>query len=779
MTRIKPIHIAIILLILTFAVSLYLRTYLPYDRVFSIEGVKYTSADAYFHLHQVDSLVHNFPIHTSIDPYLIYPGTGASGEMSIGFFIWLITVPAWIIGLGSPTQHIVDLVGVYLPAILGALCVIPVFIIGKELINHWAGVLAAALLAILPGEFLGRSILGFTDYHIAEAFFSSVTIMFLVLAIKAASQRKLTMSHVIQRDWATIRKPFIYSLLSALFMGIYMFTWLGALLFVFIIAIFFVFQFIIDHLKQKPIGYLTFVSIIFFSVTLIFSLIISSSSIYRVSLIIAILISVVLGGLSKFFLAKQIKSLYYPFSVIGIGLLGIGLLYLVNPGLIRSMLGAFSIFAPSGAQLTTIEMQPLISLNYTDPFQLAWGNFTTSFFVGIAALVILILVAVRQGNAEKSLLLVWSLVILAATLGQRRFGYYLSINIALLTGYLAWSVLDMGGLRELTNRAAEIAKKTVSGRPRRRRRGSSVFANYFVLVLALIVIIVIVYPWNIDKAIAVASSARFAPSNSWVSSLKWMHNNTPEPFGNPDSYYAVYDIPSTGQAYQYPESAYGVLAWWDYGYWITRIGHRLPVANPSQDPLAIKNVAFFFTSPDEESANEIREELNVSYVIIDHETSLGKFWAIATWASEEIPERVPAAYFSNYIVQYEDNSLRSVVLYYPEYYRTLVARLYNFDGMAVIPESTTVISYEENIDDMGRQFKLVTGAQQFATYEEAEVFLASQETGNYRIVSANPMVSPVPLEPVEHYKLVHSSNGTLPISNTETVPAVKIFEYVR
>jgi len=72
----------------------------------------------------IDNLVHNFPHHSPFNPYSIYPG----GDMvtSLLFFDYLIAGTAWLIGLGSPTQHTVDVVGVYFPPVLGALTVIPV-----------------------------------------------------------------------------------------------------------------------------------------------------------------------------------------------------------------------------------------------------------------------------------------------------------------------------------------------------------------------------------------------------------------------------------------------------------------------------------------------------------------------------------------------------------------------------------------------------------------------------------------------------------------------------
>ena len=207
LSKFSPKLLIGILLVIFFGVSLIFRIALPYDQVFSGEWIKFTSIDAYSHMRLVDNLVHNFPNLTNFDPFFIYPGLLGVG--GVRFFDWLLAGIIWVIGLGSPTQHTIDMIGVYFPAIMAALTIIPVYFIGKALFNRWAGVLAAALFAMLPGEYLGRSILGFTDHHVAETLFSTVTVLFLILAIKEAGLRQLTFSHLIKRDQPVIIKPLI------------------------------------------------------------------------------------------------------------------------------------------------------------------------------------------------------------------------------------------------------------------------------------------------------------------------------------------------------------------------------------------------------------------------------------------------------------------------------------------------------------------------------------------------------------------------------------------
>ena len=769
----SPKFIALIMLALFFSIALYLRVYLPYDQVFSGDWIKFTGIDAYYHMRLVDNLVHNFPRLISFDPYFMYPGGHSVG--SIHFFDWLLASIIWMVGLGAPTQHTIDVVGVYFPAVLGALTVIPVYFIGKELFNRWAGVLSAGLIALLPGEFLGRSILGFTDNPAANTLFTTVAILFLMLAIKAARQRQLTFSHLKHRDWTTITRPVIYSLLAGIFLGIYLLSWLGALLFVFLISVYFIIQFIIDHLKHQSTDYLCLVGVILFFVALMIFLPLSSGGIYPPSLVIALLIPLVLSGISRLMASKEIKPAYYPLTLVGLGLAGLAIFYVVSPSLLSSMLSAFSIFTPTGVLLTTIEAQPLLFPRGDFTHALAWGNFTTSVFLSLISLGILIYLVIKQGSAEKSLLVVWSLVILAAALGQRRFASYFAVNVALLTGYLSWRILELVGFKEWTTKPAAIPIKAERGKAKLKKShqgGIGITANQIKVALAVLVIFFTVFFPNIGPGTATAKQARFAPSDAWVSSLSWLKENTPDPFDNPNFYYESYEPPPPGESYSYPESAYGVMAWWDYGYWITRIAHRLPNANPSQSRVATPKVARFFTSPDENTANEIVKEMDSLYIIIDYPAATGKFWAIATWAEREQTE------FSDVYWLPQEGKLTQVWLFHPEYYRSMSARLYNFDGKAVTPDNPMVISYQEKGNGEGETFKQITSAKPFPSYEAATTYVSSQKSANYKIVGTNPFVSPVPLEALEHYKLIHSSEGGIMSPEVGIIPEVKIFEFI-
>ncbi len=772
--KLPPAAIAGIIVAVLCGIALFIRTYFPYDQVFSGGSVWFTD-DAWYHMRLVENLIQHFPHRIYFDPYTYYPHGTVVGWPP--FYDWLIAGAAWIIGLGHPSQHLVETVGAFTPAILGTLTVIPVYFIGKELCNRWVGVISAAILVVLPSEFLSRSLLGFTDHHVAEVLFSSVTILFLIMAVKRAREREISFSHLINKNWAVLKKPLIYTLLAGVFLGIYLLTWVGGLLLVFIIFAYLGIQFILDHLRGKSTDYLCIIGVLTFAIAAIMSIPVvfktGGGTISLVSLIIAIVVPLGLNGVSRFMATKAMKPVYYPLALLGIAGVGLLIFWLIDPSLFHLMLGSFSLFAPGAQGLTIQEVRPLNA-------QMAWSDFTTSFFIAFIGLGLLIYRAVKERSADKTLFLVWCVVMLVATFGQVRYCYYFAVNVALLTGYFSWRVLDFAGLRKLLTKPKELVsayttkkkkKKTKAREKVSQRRFLQPRATWIKVIGTGIAIFFLVFFPNISpqagfplgKLEVAASMGPVRIDPDWYSALVWLRNNTPEPFDDPDYYYQLYEPPPSGEDYDYPETAYGIMSWWDYGHWITRVGRRIPIANPFQEgaPIAGK----YLTSQNETSANQIMDELGAKYVMIDYAMPVGKFYAMVTWAGENVSD-----FYDVYYTPTGNGTLQPVMLYYPSYYNSTVVRLYNFNGTAVVPaeNATIVISYMDQVDQQGTPYKEITSAESFSTYEEARDFISSNASENYKIVAVDPFKSPVPLEKLEHYQLVYATSSQYP---------VKIFKY--
>jgi dolichyl-diphosphooligosaccharide--protein glycosyltransferase len=436
-------------------------------------------------------------------------------------------------------------VSAYFPAILGALITLPVYFIGKEIFNRKVGLIAAALVVILPGQFLLRSMLGFTDHHVAETFFSTLLILFLILAVKRAKERELSFNSLRNRDWRSLRKPLVYSLLAGITLGCYLLSWVGGGLVVLIVFIFFLIQYILDHVRGRSTDYLCIVGVLSTFIALVMIVpsrgVLAEGNLYTAALLAGILALLVLSGLSFLMNRRGLSRFYYPLALVVLALIAVLVFYFGDRHLFNSLLDVFKVFRRSGSALTIAEATPLT-------IKMAWQEFTTGFYLALISLVLVIYLVIKEQAADKTLLLVWSLVMLAATLGQNRFAYYFAVNVALLTAYLSWRAFDWGSSfmkvyekvrggeddrserRRKEKGKAKPGKKAKRKKSKEQRRESRTLVTrgavlrYGYVALAILIVFFLAFYPNIGRAIDVAKQTP-NPNNAWHDALVWMRED--------------------------------------------------------------------------------------------------------------------------------------------------------------------------------------------------------------------------------------------------------------
>jgi dolichyl-diphosphooligosaccharide--protein glycosyltransferase len=222
--------------------------------------------------------------------------------------------------------------------------------------------------------------------------------------------------------------------------------------------------------------------------------------------------------------------------------------------------------------------------------QAIWGNFGLCFFITIAGVIITL--CKIKNNPKLIILLIWSFTAIIITLMFQRFLYYLAINVAILTAITSATLWNY-----VTKLSTDQMRK---------------------MSTAALLIIVIVLPL-IPAINNVGKPQPSTMSNQWQDALIWLKDNTAEPFDNSDYYYADYSR-------DLKQPNYTILTWWDYGYWITRETHRVPIINPSGNSRT--KVAQFLTSTNLEQANAIADKLKTEYIIIDYSMTTDKLQAI-------------------------------------------------------------------------------------------------------------------------------------------------------
>ncbi|WP_321429275.1 oligosaccharyl transferase, archaeosortase A system-associated [uncultured Methanolobus sp.] len=656
---------------LSFLIAFYIRT-IPKAGVFISETfVRFGGNDPWYHLRNVESIIHNFPNMLWFDAYTQFPN-GAKQVFAPLYDLVLATI-IWILGAGNPDQNLIYIVSAYYPSILGSLVVVPAYFVGKWLFDRRVGLLASFLVAISCGQFLSRSIIGFNDHHIAETLLSTVVAMFLIMAIKKADKEKITFSDLKNKNFEPIKPAVPYLILTGIALGAYSLAWKGALFFAFIIGVYITIQHIVNHMHGKSTDYLAISGMVIFLIALIMVLMTpylgGTKSLYIKGLIAGIIAFPVLTGISIISNQKGLKNYYFPVSIAALFIIGIFAAKIFSESAYALITSVFSYFMRTGGGLTIAEASPLLSSSGQFTLQPLWYYFGTMAYISFFALAILIYKSFTQKNTpDKTFLIVWTLMIIWAMLQQNRFAYYYSVNAAILSAWIGISILDLAGWQNLID---SIKSKTFAA--------NNIKAMH--ILSAIFIILIMIYP---SYSLAMQQNqGTGGPNGNWIEATLWLKYNTPDPGLD---YYENYEIPADGESYDYPDTAYGVMSWWDYGHWIEVIGRRIPNANPFQQGIGgrresideenLPGASTFFTASSEDEATEVLEAVHpdpdkagARYIVSDIEMATGKFYAMAAWTLDT----------ADYYQQVQTGSGYMTV---PgqRYFNSMEARLHIFDS---------------------------------------------------------------------------------------------------
>ena len=426
--------------------------------------------------------------------------------------------------------------------------------------------------------------------------------------------------------------------------------------------------------------------------------------------------------------------------------------FVLAPSLSARILGDLRRFRPGQTGFTVSEVRPLFFMTGTFSPVVPLGVFGPGFFVGLVGLAWLGWRALRTAEPRLLLLVIWSLAMYAATIGQNRFGYYLGLCLALLSGWVCAAVLDWAWAppRPARSRADERRARAHGAHGAWQRTAWRIGAVAAVVVVVYAPSVVIAYPMA-QNNLGLAAGYR--------TSLEWLRRNTPEPFGSGDYYYARYRPGDT------PRPAYTVMAWWDYGYEIIRLGRRVPVANPTQAGADI--AGRFFTSLDEAEAVKVLDQTNTRYVIAHAEVPIlprgglvqGKFETLAAWAGKDI-------------TQFWETFLSKDANGRPWPARAVSSRVLPDDGGTPLrvqragrdrrTTRRTSITYAERRNADGTIGKEILESRRFKTYDGATAWIDRVGHTGRTIVGLDPKQTPVPLAAADAPAAWCTSPRTLP-----------------
>ena len=633
----------------------------PYSNFVRDDRVYFSGNDAYYHFRETMYVVENYPTTMPFDPWTQFP-FGTSADQFGTLFDQLIATAILIVGLGSPTERQAGIVFVLAPAVFGVLCAIPTYFIAKRLSGRLGGLFAVLILALLPGMFLSRSTLGFTDHHVAEVLFQATTVLALMIALTVAEREKPVYEQFQGRDWSGLRETLTWSGLAGFSMAVYLWTWPPAVILIGILGAFFALVLCVEYVQDRSPEHLAIVGAVTLSVAAVLSIptidelaISSPSTMSLLQPLVAL--SVAAGCVFMAWLARQwdsraIDTRGYPVAVSGLVVAVIAVVAVALPGLFDTVWGQVQsqlLLGQSDTALTISEAQPTAEQPGGASGYLI-DNYAFTYIFAIVALAWMCwrMLDASRFRAENLLIVVWTVFLTLMALTQIRYHYYLAIAVAVLNG---WILVQVFTLLEIpsTDRLADV--------------------ETYQVIAIITVVLVIVFPLATGvlglSAVGQASQQQPGPVEYWDDTFDWMEDETPEPgtFGDADEeleYYGTYDRTDD---FAYPDGAYGVMSWWDYGHWITVEGERIPTANPFQQ--GTDTASGFFQAQSEtradllleslpaserhdgtiaeladEDLREIRDDRTeqeageaVRYVTIDDQMAGSKFGAITQWAA--------------------------------------------------------------------------------------------------------------------------------------------------
>lgn len=672
MSRIDSLSVrAKILSVMFFAALIRL---FPLSFLLSDGRVTFVSYDSYYHMRSILYTTQHFPEHILFDSYINYP---------LGFDIsWpplydmLISLVALIVGLGNPDISTIELVAALFPVVVGTLSMVPLYFVASTLFGHRVGLYSIVVFAVMPIHLM-VSMFGATDHHVAEVLLSTTAFALFILSLKRGADSDVWGKLTKNGPMEFIGSPsVVFAIGAGITLAVSVLTWTGSPIFIGLFALYVPVQFALDIKSKRNSGYLLVSSCIMYLAALIFTipfvvimlregyeLSAAFISWFHVLYLLSMLGFTLICWIAAYIIGNKGKWWHYLFAII--------FLIVIMIFGTKSLAPAFSsnIFSGIGYLLGFDDILSTIS----EALPLFWdqyGNFTLSsvwsgfglFFLFAFASILLILQKEKPSkNPDMAFFVIWSAIIFFLALQQRRFMYLLSINVAVLSGYL------MGQMHSWL--LPEAVKEHV-GKPKKVQTRPNKMPLMLVFGMLLLPGFLI--------STAVVSNPSVMPSD-WQETLDWMKDSTPKT--------SYYDDPQ-----QTPE--YGVLSWWDFGNWIIYRSQRPVVTNNFQP--AIQETAAFFLSQNETEASNILDERNVRYIATDISMVKGKFFSIAKLAGEDY-----SSFFDEETI-IEGSSTMTRKVENEKFKNSMLVKLHVYDGSGsghyrLLYESNTTVTKDPEV----------------------------------------------------------------------------------
>lgn len=602
--------------------------------------VRLLGVDPYYHLRHIRFAAENFPDLMRWDFGTHYP-TGQRAHTASLFDLGIAFV-AFVIGLGSPTELLVDHVAVWTPAVLGSVTIAFLYLLAQSIFGRLAGLTAAVVFLIYPGTSLHRTLFGFADHHVAEMALGLLTTWGVI--------RCLQRSEAITQGWRSLLPVVGYALPATLLV----YTWAGGAIYLLIIFVILCVLCAVET-AQDP----------------------ETMTTARVSLRYGGLLLAMIGlpGLILPDLVMSEKK--FPLMLVGcafIALAPFAYAYIARtlvrrygrPRLI--VVVSFSIVAatavvvtwshPFANRLMTMLLQQKIQTlaEHRDVnWALCWTLLGSGGVLGAVGIPIALYRSVRSAANRNSLVAVlmgvtWIILWIMAS----DYDYVPPMFVALLAGFLIAEIVRVSVFRSMDMRLVAAAVAAA------------------ILVAPIWPLRNVMQPWGTVEVV----EQHIVANEGWIQAMEWLRNSTPEPTLAIDE--PVEPWPEGEGGFHYPAGTYGIFAPWDWGNMIAAIGKRVPVWSQWTS----KMTAEWLMCEDEvESLQllcpECEEGEEIRYVVLEAR-SIANHWPGKVLNTGRSLEDYDSKHLDWYTVSEEEKILRRT--FGARYRRAIPVRLYVEDA---------------------------------------------------------------------------------------------------
>jgi dolichyl-diphosphooligosaccharide--protein glycosyltransferase len=445
-------------------------------------------------------------------------------------------------------------VTVFFPVFAGAVMVILVFAIGKELVNRGVGLLAAFIFAVDPTA-IQRTALGFFDSESVGMLGMFIAILFFIKSLKT--------------------RTIPYSIIAGLGLAYMTLSW-GAYLFPLnLFALFVIIMAAIGRWsKQLSISFAVISAITMFTLAVTPNYTLDDAiSPFTALPIIAFIVCLVLSFTE--YVKDPARRKKFSIGVI------LGIIVVIGA------LTLGGVFGPIGGKFLTFinpfsrAGNPIIG-TVGEQFPSIWANFFTNYHILIILAPVGVYYALKRLKYKDLFMVLFALTAFYGAGTYIRLMAVMAPAIGILGGFALTSILSNVSL---------VVKQKLD----KKSRASFLSRGYGILIIAIVIFAMVPLVYNLRSAdhptmIVSASSGYTSEVDDWMQALSWMRDNLP------------------------PNAIVG--CWWDYGYWINIMANKSVIAdNSTTNGTQIKLIAQAFLN-NETYALSIFKAMKVDYVVV-------------------------------------------------------------------------------------------------------------------------------------------------------------------